>query len=91
MTTTVPMGFVLVVGIGVFLIAVLQILILAWLVDVAKGARATVPIPMAGVLTPEYQRLNEEFQLHKLSAQRQIDSLGRLAEIDSVEQVEVRP
>ena len=34
------MGFVLVVGFSVVLLAVLQVLILAWLVDTAKSARS---------------------------------------------------
>lgn len=37
---TIPTGFLLVVGLAVFLLAVLAILQLAWLIDIAKNLRA---------------------------------------------------
>lgn len=41
MSAAVPLGFVIVVGFGVFLIAVLAVLILAYTVDVSRSARDT--------------------------------------------------
>jgi hypothetical protein len=42
--STIPMGFVLVVGFGVALIAVLQVLAFAWLVDTARSVRAMTQV-----------------------------------------------
>lgn len=41
MSAAVPMGFVIVAGIGVFLLTVLAVLILAYTVDASRSARST--------------------------------------------------
>lgn len=61
MATTIPTGFLLVVGFGVFLLAVLAVLILAWVHDVAKSVRA---------VAHNLQRMSEILQARPLVSEQ---------------------